>query len=559
MNNTCKHIGILVILALIALTGCDNFLSGSSSRNAANPNAVYIDPTVLVSGNGSEASPFRSWAEVSFQPGYSYLQKRGTVARESIILNASGTASQPITIGAYGTGARPIIQGSEVETGWVESSSSGIYQKDIALEPDQGLGLGMAAEVDGTVLRWYEWGGDVDTTFEDAVASEVSYAFDPELKISYVWSADVDSLNTKGIELSRRLFGIRGVNVSHIRVENIHVRYVSLHGISFEDAKHITISGSEVEKLGGAVIVTEPEIIYAGNGIEFGNSSSHGSVTNSVISEIFDSGVSPQTYSSNQQASDFLFSNLTISRSGFAGVEVAVLDNGGMTNSHISNVIVRNVTVTDSGKGWSGQRYGNEGRGIKIKADIKGADNSRSISGVIIEDCNVSRSAGEGIFIGGNAGTVTVRRCTVQDNDGTGILAQELETTTLLLDMSSTVAQNNGVDGDTYGLQYNVPAGQGLRVRHSTFYDNNSTGLLISAHIGDAVLTNNVFDATDARYHLWVGTELPADAIVANNFREFEPKTPIIAYIGSPERDFDTVADFDDAYNFASDNIGTLE
>ncbi|TVR86339.1 MAG: right-handed parallel beta-helix repeat-containing protein, partial [Spirochaetaceae bacterium] len=539
--------------------------SGSSSRNAVNPNAVYIDPTVLVSGIGSEASPFRSWAEVSFQPGYSYLQKRGTVARESIILNASGTASQPITIGAYGTGARPIIQGSEVETGWTFDSGE-IYRKEIALEPDQGLGLGMAAEVDGTVLHWYQWDGEVDSTFSGASAG--SYSFDPVSNTSYVWSTDGDSPNTKGIELSRRLFGIRGENVSHIRVENIHVRYVSLHGISFEDAKHIAISGSEVEKLGGAVIAPGP--LYAGNGIEFGNSSSHGSVTNSVISEIFDSGVSPQTYSSNQQASDFLFSNLTISRSGFAGVEVAVLYNGGMTNSHISNVIVRNVTVTDSGKGWSGQRYGNEGRGIKIEADlvdlveVQDDDNSRSISGVILEDCNVSGSVGEGIFIGGNAGTVTVRRCTVRDNEGTGILAQERETTTLLLDMSSTVVQNNGVPG----LQYNVPAGQGLRVRHSTFYDNNSIGLYISKpaedgspiHSGEAVLTNNVFDASAFTAHLVMETVLPEDAIISNNrFREFGQEDLIIGYDVQPNPNaFSTVAAFDTAYAFASDN-STLE
>jgi parallel beta-helix repeat protein len=61
----------------------------------------YIDPSVPGPGNGTLASPFRSWTSVTWAPGNTYLQKRGTTYSGVFQLSASGTASQRITIGAY--------------------------------------------------------------------------------------------------------------------------------------------------------------------------------------------------------------------------------------------------------------------------------------------------------------------------------------------------------------------------------------------------------------------------------------------------------------------------
>jgi parallel beta-helix repeat protein len=61
----------------------------------------YIDPSVPGPGNGTLASPFRSWTSVIWAPGNTYLQKRGTTYSGVFQLSASGTASQRITIGAY--------------------------------------------------------------------------------------------------------------------------------------------------------------------------------------------------------------------------------------------------------------------------------------------------------------------------------------------------------------------------------------------------------------------------------------------------------------------------
>jgi parallel beta-helix repeat protein len=64
-------------------------------------NVHYIDPTAAGPGNGTLASPFRSWTSVSWTPGHTYLQKRGTTYSGVFQVAASGTAAQRITIGAY--------------------------------------------------------------------------------------------------------------------------------------------------------------------------------------------------------------------------------------------------------------------------------------------------------------------------------------------------------------------------------------------------------------------------------------------------------------------------
>jgi parallel beta-helix repeat protein len=61
----------------------------------------YIDPSVPGPGNGTLASPFRSWTSVTWAPGNTYLQKRGTTYSGVFQLSASGTAALRITIGAY--------------------------------------------------------------------------------------------------------------------------------------------------------------------------------------------------------------------------------------------------------------------------------------------------------------------------------------------------------------------------------------------------------------------------------------------------------------------------
>jgi parallel beta-helix repeat protein len=71
------------------------------AQTGSKTNVHYIDPTAIGPGNGTLASPFRSWTSVSWTPGHTYLQKRGTTYSGVFKVSASGTAAQRITIGAY--------------------------------------------------------------------------------------------------------------------------------------------------------------------------------------------------------------------------------------------------------------------------------------------------------------------------------------------------------------------------------------------------------------------------------------------------------------------------
>jgi parallel beta-helix repeat protein len=61
----------------------------------------YIDPTAASLGNGTLASPFRSWASVTWAPGNTYLQKRGTTYAGVFKIPLSGTRLARITVGAW--------------------------------------------------------------------------------------------------------------------------------------------------------------------------------------------------------------------------------------------------------------------------------------------------------------------------------------------------------------------------------------------------------------------------------------------------------------------------
>lgn len=61
----------------------------------------YVDPTATSAGNGTLGSPFRSWTSVTWAPGNTYLQRRGTTYSGVFKLSTSGTALQRITVGSY--------------------------------------------------------------------------------------------------------------------------------------------------------------------------------------------------------------------------------------------------------------------------------------------------------------------------------------------------------------------------------------------------------------------------------------------------------------------------
>jgi hypothetical protein len=307
------------------------------------------------------------------------------------------------------------------------------------------------------------------------------------------------------------------------------------------------VTDSTLNNIGGAVVgpnaSTPPDYLYAGNGIEYGNNSSDGRVNNVTVSDIFDSCLTVQAYTSNSTAASIRLENAQLARCGFAGVEVSVLDNQGTnTNSAINNVTVTNVTVNNAGKGWSGRRYGSTGHGMRIVAD----QNAGTMTGISVQTSTVSGSAGDGIQISGEVGQVNLHRINSNGNDGRGINALDATATSLAIKLSSSLIYNNVGNG----VSYTAPAAAGLRVYHTTFYNNGVINLAVYGVSSQADIRNNLFSSSAAMTHFYADTA-PTSPVIDHNC--YTNTTNMFGYLGTA---YSTVTSFNLATGFEASGTG---
>ncbi len=467
--------------------------SGGSDPGAGDPDAAgrtfYVDSVSGDDANDglSEEEAWNSLDKVNsfdLQAGDTVRFKRGSVFGGGLELSKAGSSDNPIAFDAYGTGDNPVFLGSRTESGWSNLSGS-IYQKTIDYTPGKS-GAGIVLQ-DGTPLRFRVWNTDAATTLG---ADSGVFTYDPQdlfTSVIYLRCSDSADPATHTISTGYHLIGVHSQGVSNIAISNITFRNYSLHGISMRDSHNIAVTGCVAENIGGAALAVSPSIIYAGNGFEFTLDSTDCSVSDSSAVEIFDSGFSPQVFESNTTTKNVKFINCSARKCGFAGIEISVLKYGSSAGEKIENVLVSGCEVYDSGKGFSGRRYGNEAHGIRVKADA----GAGSISGVLIAQTTVSGCDGSGIFIAGESGTVDVSRCSISGNSDNGITCFDNETnTTLKLILSASLVYNN--TGSANGIRYAVDSGNGFEIVNNTFC-NNRIALYVHSCGGSASLRNNVF------------------------------------------------------------------
>lgn len=90
------------------LAGFSSLILIVSSCTLEAQGTYYIDPSFKgTGGNGTIEQPYKSWFDVQWTDGATYLQKRGTVFEtgKSVLVKAKN-----ISIGAYGKGPKPIIR-----------------------------------------------------------------------------------------------------------------------------------------------------------------------------------------------------------------------------------------------------------------------------------------------------------------------------------------------------------------------------------------------------------------------------------------------------------------
>jgi hypothetical protein len=191
----------------------------------------YVSPSGSDANNGtSTSSAWKTIAKINsskFFPGDSIFFKRGSVWREQLTIQSSGSASSPVTFGAYGTGERPIINGADVITGWINDGGNVWHINSPNVSTTRAMVI-----IGGTIFSEVSSLAAVnspDKYFIDVAASPVKL---------YVYSVvNPSSLTT---EISKRDYGIilKGTDaVHHVVIKDLECRYAGSSGLAFLGVK----------------------------------------------------------------------------------------------------------------------------------------------------------------------------------------------------------------------------------------------------------------------------------------------------------------------------------
>ncbi|MBL7670509.1 MAG: right-handed parallel beta-helix repeat-containing protein [Bdellovibrionaceae bacterium] len=537
-----------VLYALISCCLIIGFSNCSSSSGPSAPGVVddvtqksgyFVDATNGNDSNAgnSAAAPWKSLAKVSgatFNSGTTIYLKKDEVWREQLNIPSSG-----VTIDAYGSGgALPLIDGSIEVKDWV-AEGGGIYSQQVNLDANEALGN---VSENGVILNFLPWKSTSDATFASAIFGTFSFEYSQK-KLFIKVSANPTG---KSYLASRKLYGVSAIGKSDILIQNIKITRFSLNGVNFQNCQNCSVKNATISDGGGVVLASNPSgtpsYIYGGNGIEYDTNSSGGIVDGVAISGIFDSGISPQTYANNETSSGITFQNSTIDTSGFAGVEISILSNGGKTGSQIKDVRMTGLTITNSGKGWSGRRYGTEGHGVRIQADA----GAGTMSGIVLQASTIDGSAGVGVKLVGEVGAVTLSRLKVSNNN-VGIEALDPVGQSLRLDLSTSLIFNNTGGG----IVFNAPKAGGLSVQQNTLTNNPPINFSVYNQAGRAKIQNNIFYSSATLTHVYVASPLTGEVAFNNNC--YNEMVNMIGYGGAAHS---TVLSFRGATGFENQGLG---
>jgi parallel beta-helix repeat protein len=260
--------------------------------------SYYVDPAGNDSNNGgSPAAAWQTMAKVSgweFQPGDTINLKRGGMWRETLALQSSGTASEPITINAYGTGALPIINGSNLVTGWSAYSGS-IYSAALSTAPFNvysdglpGFGLVKAASLSAmTAGSWYYESGKLYVWLA-ANANPSAHQIEAAVRVNgiYINGASSNNNNVAPVTLqftagsNTSAAGTAEGNINFITIENIMTERTGNYGIQYYMSDTpvvtnctLTQNGTGQQDLGyynALMADIAPNALYENNTVSYG-------------------------------------------------------------------------------------------------------------------------------------------------------------------------------------------------------------------------------------------------------------------------------------------------
>jgi hypothetical protein len=471
---------------------------------------------VSTSGNDADSgtsvnAPWATIAKVNssaFNPGDSILFKRGEIWREQLNVPSSGSNLAPLTFGAYGSGNEgPVISGADTVLHWTALGGN-FYSKSLA---GRTLGWSLAGAVfmDGAPLHFREWVTDQATTFGGVTVN--SFAFNYTDSVMYLWSTT--SPDAAVVEVAVRDFAIYGENKEYVNFSDLTLQSAALHGLHFKDVNHIDAARMLIQYCGGGVIdKTAP--MYAGNGVEWGQNCTHCSISQSVIRYNFDTGVTPQMYGGAAPEvkiqQDIVIQQNIIHDNGMYGVEISIL-NQNTLNYTMKNITVAGNTIYNTGKGWSGDRSGNN-IGIYVNENA-------AIDSVLIEGNTIYGASGSGVLIARSRGLTTIRRNSIYGNSKHGVMIYDSDSAAnntgakLHYNLIYNNAKLDHPEDNYSGFVYHVPKGAGYEIYNNTFYDNGDESIQnynfvimesrdftspLTAGLSSGQIKNNIFYSASA-------------------------------------------------------------
>jgi len=252
-----SHVGV----SACAATVLPRLAMAQSGRST---NIHYIDPSAPGPGDGTLARPFRSWTSVSWAPGHTYLQKRGTTYSGVFKVSASGTASQRITIGAYyrsnggddASQPKPVILLPEAPTLPASGASIAVYKQERDFITYRNLDIRNTALPEDSDVAII-WLGN-DCVFENSnVTSNCAGVYIFEKNRVTVSNCVLDVISNGPTHGNQGILVAGSANIDDIRLLNNTVRHrgggtAASHGIRCETygsaafIKRLVIRGNRV-------------------------------------------------------------------------------------------------------------------------------------------------------------------------------------------------------------------------------------------------------------------------------------------------------------------------
>lgn len=391
------------------------------AQAATGANVHYIDPTVAGPGDGTLASPFRSWTSVSWTPGHTYLQKRGTTYSGVFQLSASGVPSQRITIGAYyrsdgsddASRPKPVIVLPAAPTAPADGASIAVLKQERDFVTYRNLDIRNSAlpEASDAAIIWL---GN-NCVFDNCrLTSNCAGVYMFNKSHTTVSNCVLDVISNSATYANHGILVAANLTVDDIRLLNNTVRHHgggtgSSHGIRCETYSsdtfltHLVIRGNRVSPPTGVAYSTNPRAIgvylVQGAGATLDKNTVSGMLTGILI---------------NSGDGNYVGNNNCSNNMNF-GIHIS-----GLARNYMIENNVCNANGGDFGPSWYG-------RGIELTS--AGPD---AVSGHTIRynTCKSNRNYGgpldngsEGVGIGLDNGTskCSIYGNVISKNEGNGI------------------------------------------------------------------------------------------------------------------------------------------